>query len=380
MKIVYISAGEIPSNKANSIQVMKVCQAFARQGQTVTLLSPATQAVEPDWESLSAHYGLSKPFELQFISLQPFWKRRDFAWKAVFKARSLGADMIYARALPPAVLGLLLRIPVILEMHQLPGGTFGPWWYRLFLLLSGRKRLVPITHALKLVLEKEYKPVLPESQVVVASSGVDLERFIDLPDAPTARSRLNLPSRWTAVCTGHLYAGRGMELILELARRMPDVNFLWIGGTVQDVNIWRKRISASGYQNVTLTGFIPNSELPLYQAVADALLIPFSRNLTTSGGENTSDVCSPMKTFEYMAAGRVIVSSDLPVLREVLNETNAILCPPEDAYAWEQALRGLQMDPNAGQLLAIQARRDVEKYTWDARCRSILEEFMEGPQ
>ena len=380
MKIVYISAGEIPSNKANSIQVMKVCQAFTRMGQTVTLLSPAAQAGEPAWQSLAVHYGLTTPFELQFVPLQPFWKRRDFAWKAVFKARSLGADMIYARAMPPAVLGLLLRIPVILEMHQLPGGSFGPWWYRLFLLLSGRKRLVPITHALKLALEKEYQPVLPESQVVVAPSGVDLERYIDLPDAQTARSQLKLPSGWTAVCTGHLYAGRGMELILELAGRMPDVNFLWIGGTVQDVNYWRTRISELGCPNVTLTGFIPNSELPLYQAVSDALLIPFSRNLTTSGGENTSEVCSPMKTFEYMAAGRVIISSDLPVLREVLNETNAILIPPEYAQAWEQALRRLQVDPGSGQLLATQARRDVEKYTWDARCRTILAGFMEGPQ
>ena len=192
MKIVYISAGEIPSNKANSIQVMKVCQAFARQGHSVTLLSPVAPAGEPAWQSLSVHYGLTTPFELQFISLQPFWKRRDFAWKAVFKARSLGADLIYARAMPPAVLGLLLRIPVIMEMHQLPGGSFGPLWYRLFLLLSGRKRLVSITHALKLALEKEYRPVLPESKVVVAPSAVDLERYLDLPDAHTARSRLKL--------------------------------------------------------------------------------------------------------------------------------------------------------------------------------------------
>ncbi|MFH2040494.1 MAG: glycosyltransferase [Chloroflexota bacterium] len=379
MKIIYISAGEIPSNKANSIQVMKVCQALARQGQTVTLLSPAVKTGEPDWHSLSVHYGLTTPFELQFIHMQSFWKRHDFAWKAVLKARSLGADTIYARAMPPAVLGLLLRIPVILEMHQLPGGTFGPWWYRLFLMLSGRKRLVPITRTLKLALEKGFRPVLPENQVVVAPSGVDLERYLDLPDAQTARSRLNLPSEWTAVCTGHLYSGRGMELILELAGRMPDVHFVWIGGTVQDVNTWRKRISVLAYRNVTLTGFIPNSELPLYQAVADALLIPFSRNLSTSGGENTSDVCSPMKTFEYMAAGRVIISSDLPVLHEVLNESNAIFCPPEDVLAWEKALRRLQTDASSGQLLAIQALRDVEKFTWDARCRSILAGFMEGP-
>ena len=33
-----------------------------------------------------------------------------------------------------------------------------------------------------------------------------------------------------------------------------------------------------------------------------------------------------MKMFEYMAAGRAIVSSDLPVIREVLNERNAVFC------------------------------------------------------
>ncbi|HCC79362.1 MAG TPA: hypothetical protein DEP80_07135 [Anaerolineae bacterium] len=171
-----------------------------------------------------------------------------------------------------------------------------------------------------------------------------------------------------------------MELIAELAERMPEVNFLWVGGTSQDVNTWRTRISATGLKNMNLTGFIPNRELPLYQAAADALLIPYNRRFTNSGGENISNVSSPMKIFEYMAAGRVILSSDLPVLREVLNEANAILCPPEDVEAWEQALRQLQADPHKGQLLASQARRDVERYSWVERCRLILTGFMEGAQ
>ncbi|MCJ7556525.1 MAG: glycosyltransferase, partial [Gammaproteobacteria bacterium] len=371
---------EIPSNKANSIQVMKVCQAFARLGHAVTLLTPATQAGEPIWQALAAHYGLTTPFELQFVPINSTMKRRDFAWKAVRKARNLGAELIYARALPPAVLGLLLGIPVILEMHQMPGGAFGPVWYRQFLQLSGRKRLVAITRALKLSLEKKYRPVLPESQVLVAPSGVDLDRFTDLPDAETARSRLNLASGWTVVCSGHLYAGRGMQLFAELAGRMPQVNFLWAGGTAQDVETWRRKMNAAGLQNVNLTGFIPNSELPLYQAAADALLIPYGRAFTNSGGENISNVSSPMKIFEYMAAGRVILCSDLPVLREVLNESNAILCPAEDAQAWEQALGALQADAGVGQLLADQARRDVEKYSWEARCRLILAGFMEGKE
>lgn len=380
MKIIYISASTIPSERANSIQVMKVCQAIAQAGQHVTLLTPAMQPETPAWELLAGHYGLTTPFDLQFLPLQPIWKRRDFAWKAVLKARSLGADLIYVRSLQPAVLGLLLKIPVILEMHQLPGGSFGALWYRLFLLLPGRKRLVPITRALMLALEKKFHPVLPESQVVVAPSGVDLDRFNDLPDPETARARLKLPSGWTAVCSGHLYAGRGMELIAKLAGRMPDVNFLWVGGTSQDVETWRKRMSAAGLKNVNLTGFIPNRELPLYQAAADALLIPYSRGFTNSGGENISNVSSPMKIFEYMAAGRIILSSDLPVLREVLNEANAILCPPEDADAWEQSLRQVQADSRNEKLLASQARRDVEKYSWVERCRLILAGFMEGAQ
>jgi glycosyltransferase involved in cell wall biosynthesis len=378
MRIVYISAGEIPSKRANSIQVMKVCQAYARQGHAVTLLTPAGQGGQPDWQSLAAHYGLTTPFDLQFIALQPFWKRRDFAWKAVYKARSLGSDLIHARALPPAVLGLLAGMPVILEMHQLPGGTFGPLWYRLFLRFPGRKRLVPITQALRQTLESKYRPVLPESRVVVAPSGVDLERFADLPDAETARALLKLPSGWTVVCSGHLYAGRGMQLFADLAGRMPQVNFLWAGGTDQDVETWRRKMQTAGLQNVHLTGFIPNSQLPLYQAAADALLIPYAPGFTNSGGENISAVSSPMKIFEYMAAGRVILCSDLPVLRETLNESNAILCPPDDGQAWEQALTALQAEAGSGQNLAQQARRDVERYSWEARGGMILAGFMEG--
>lgn len=380
MKIVYISAGEIPSERANSIQVMKVCQAFARQGHDITLLSPSAQAVVPSWDDLALHYGLTTPFEILFVPIRSTLKRRDFARKAVLKARSLGAELIYARSLPPVVLGLLAGIPVILEMHQLPGGSFGPIWYRLFLKRKGRKRLVIITQALKQTLESRYTPVLPDAKVVVAPSGVDLDRYNDLPDSATARSRLKLPSGWTVVCSGHMYEGRGMHLFAELARRMPNVNFLWAGGTEQDVETWRRHMMAGGLKNVTLTGFIPNSELPLYQAAADALLIPYSRSFTNSGGENISAVSSPMKIFEYMAAGRVIVGSDLPVLREVLNETNAILCPPEDIQAWEQTLHNLQADAGPGQLLADQSRRDAEKYSWDARCKLILAGFMDDQQ
>ena len=262
-------------------------------------------------------------------------------------------------------------------MHQLPGGFWGPLWYQGFLRIRGKKRLVAISKALRAALGQEYKPVLPENQVVVAPSGVDLERFVDLPDPQTARKKLELPAGWTAVCTGHLYPGRGMEFVIELARHMPDDHFLWVGGDPRDVENWQSTLLQHQLQNLALTGFIPNQDLPYYQAAGDALLIPYERTFSNSGGEDISSVSSPMKIFEYMTSGRVIVSNDLPVLREILNEDNAILCPPGDVNAWVRALRKIQSDPGSGLKLAIQARQDVEKYSWVERSHSILLDFMD---
>src|SRR3990170_1610021 len=91
-------------------------------------------------------------------------------------------------------------------------------------------------------------------------------------------------------------------------------------------------------ENVRLLGFVSPPRLPLVRAAGEVLLLPYGRAITVSGGGDTTAFASPMKMFEYLAAGRVILSSDLPVLREVLNEGNAILLPPEDPAAWRAAV------------------------------------------
>ena len=79
-----------------------------------------------------------------------------------------------------------------------------------------------------------------------------------------------------------------------------------------------------------------------------------------------------------MACQRAIISSDLPVIREVLNTANAILCPPNDIDAWSAALSQLIADGGMRQKLATQARLDVQQYTWLERARNALEGFPPG--
>jgi glycosyltransferase involved in cell wall biosynthesis len=121
-----------------------------------------------------------------------------------------------------------------------------------------------------------------------------------------------------------------------------------------------------------LTGFVPNAELPQYQAACDVLLMPYQRQVAASSGGDISRYLSPMKLFEYLACERPIVSSDLPVLQEVLNPENAILLPGDDIDAWAAALQTLEADADLRRRLASRARQDAQQYTWEARAKKIL--------
>ncbi len=397
MKIACISASQVPSATANSIQGMKACQALAQNGHQVRLLLPETgPGAPPAWAALAAHYGLEAPvpqgeapvsqgeasvpqgevpFEVQWIPAAPAWRRYDLAWKAVRRARAWGAELVYTWMLQAAVLALRQGLPAVLEVHDRITGRVGPWLFREFLRSRGRKRLLVITQALRLRLEADFSVHFPEDEVVIAPNGADLERYADLPDPSAARRALGLPECTTVAYSGHFYAGRGADLLYELARAFPQVSFLWVGGRPPDVAAWRARLAAEGLGNVHLTGFVENRRLPLYQAAAEILLMPYERAIAGSSGGNSAEICSPMKMFDYMAAGRAILSSDLPVLHEVLNPRNAVFCPPEDLPAWQQALGELLADPARRGALGSQARRDVEAYTWRARAARALAGF-----
>ena len=344
---------------------MKVCQAFVQSGHEVALLVPGAQPPAAGHLQLQSHYGLQIPFPIEWLAVR---NRRLFPWQAVWRARRMDPDLLYAWPPQSAVLGLLSDKPSMLELHDFPAGRFGPLWLRLFLIIPGRKRCLPITEALRSALR------LPVKQTVVAPDGVDIERYRDLPEADSARRELNLPEAPTVLCTGHLYAGRGAELFLRLAAKFPQASFVWVGGRPADVEAWKER--AADLANATFTGFVPNERIPIYQSAADVLLMPYGRAVTTSSGGNTAEICSPMKMFEYMAAGRAILTSDLPVLREVLDETKAVFCPPEQAEAWEVALGGLLSDPQRRQTLGQRARRAVEQYSWVERAQHVLEGFI----
>jgi glycosyltransferase involved in cell wall biosynthesis len=375
MKIACISTSRIPSDTANSIQVMKVCHALVSQGAEVQLFVPAWPGTRPEaWPALSERYGIETPFRVTWLTANPRLKRNDFAWQAVRAARRMGADLIYTWTGQSAVLGLLNRLPVIYELHDMPSGRIGPLWFKVFLRLSGQKLLLPITQALHNRLVFCFGPI-PSNAVQIAPNGVDLKPYSELPPPALARQELDLPDVKTVLCAGHLYAGRGVDLFLGLAQRFPDAVFLWVGGRPEEVEQHRQQVEKAGLANVRFTGFIDQRSLPRYLAAADVLLMPYARSIAGSSGGNSAEICSPMKMFDYLAAGRAILSSDLPVIHEVLNDSNAVFALPEDLEGWSEALARLLEDDSFRASLSQQAGMDAMAYSWAERARRALERF-----
>jgi glycosyltransferase involved in cell wall biosynthesis len=172
--------------------------------------------------------------------------------------------------------------------------------------------------------------------------------------------------------------------LFELAKQMPHVNFLWVGGTPELVSFWKSKLDKARAANVTMTGFVEHSRIPLYQAAADVLLMPYSRSIEASSGQDIAEVINPMKMFEYMASGRAIVCADISVIREILNEKNTVFVEAGklgigngDSVIgnWRFVIESLLADESRRLALGAQARKDVEKFSWVMREERVLGGF-----
>jgi glycosyltransferase involved in cell wall biosynthesis len=390
VKIALIAPTHLPARRANTLQVMKMAQAFTRLGHSVQVAIPGKLATGEagDWPALKRLYGLQVEFPLTWINASRRLRGYDYGWSSVLWARRQGVDLVFTRLPQAAALASWLGQATILELHELPRGRMGAWLLRRFANGHGARRLVLITTSL-LVKMKQGFPYLdhrasdPPGFSLVAPDGVDLDRYADPPEPAAARRWLAERSGEEAVhisadefvagYSGHFYPGRGAQMLLDLAGRLPEVRFLLVGGEPQDVTRLRAEAEAQQLNNLIITGFVANADLPRYQAACDLLLMPYQKQVAGSSGGDIAAVFSPLKLFEYLACGRPILSSDLPALREVLNQENAVLLPGDERQAWVRAIQELQEHPERQAQLAARARQEASRYSWENRAALILE-------
>lgn len=376
--IVLISASRVPGRAANAFQVFKMAEAFgALFANTFLYAARSDTGVVLGDAGLRKTYGVSRLPALRLFRAGGRLGIHLFNLRTAFAARALKPDLVVSRSIGAAAFCALLGLPTIWECHAPPQGFERFYWRRLIRAV-GFRRLVVISGALADIMQERH-PEIHSLDMLVAHDGVDTARFESLPDPEAAkRAQGREPARPVAAYAGHLYAGRGVEIILACASALPHWQFLIAGGTPDDQADVRERVAAQGLANVELLGFVENADLPDTLAVADALLMPYQQKVMVAGGAlDTARWMSPLKMFEYLAMGRIILSSDLPVLREVLDESVAELLPPDSPEEWISCLRGIDVETSPSPLCNA-AIAHARKYDWGVRaahiCNSLVHE------
>ncbi|MGH2396839.1 MAG: glycosyltransferase family 4 protein [bacterium] len=174
---------------------------------------------------------------------------------------------------------------------------------------------------------------------------------------------------------GHFYGWKGVDTLVRSATRLgPRVAVFLVGGKAGDVESIRDLIASVGATNVHLMPFQPPGRIPQFLKAADVLVLP-----NTSGSENSVYYTSPLKLFQYMAAGKPIVASDLPSLRQVLGPENALLVRPDDPEALAQGIQRVLNEHEEAARRAKLAQEQVREHTWEKRARRVLEFASTGP-
>ncbi len=360
MKILYIANVRMPTEKAHGIQIIKMCEAFSRLGHEVELFVP--------WrfnhikEDPFQYYSVEKNFtitKIPSIDLVMFGRvgfliqSLSFAQFASLYVLAKHADIIYSRDELPLWYLIPFKKNLVWEAHMPRKNIFAR------ILARHIKRVVVISNGLR---DFFISNGTPPARILVAHDGVDLTDFMVKVDKKAIRKKLGIPlDRPIAMYIGRLDRWKGAETLLKAGGLLQDVQVV-IAGEGSLLKEFEGR-----YPDAIFTGPLPYRNLPYNQQAADVLIIPNS-----GGSEVSSLYTSPLKVFAHMASGVPIVASDLPSIREVLNEQNAILVEADSRESFAEGIKRVLLERDKSTLRGSQAILDVNQYTWDKRATMIM--------
>jgi glycosyltransferase involved in cell wall biosynthesis len=378
MKIIYIDRGRFPTEKAHGYQIAKMCEVFASLGCDVELLAPGrTNLIKAD---LFEYYGLRKNFKVKRIALVDFFDYFKTSYSLNFYLVSIqffirlffmgfeNDSVIYSRAPEIIWLFILRGFRTVFEAHNWPKSKEK---IHIFFIKKASK-IIALTNGLKeIFLEKK----ISRKNILVSPDGVDLEIFDIRSEQDEIRKSLGLPLGIKIIgYTGSFTTmgeDKGMKDIIAsmglLLKIRQDIVFIAVGGNEQDIKYYANIAKKNGvFEKVR---FIPRKSLETlarYQKACDIMLMPFPD--TT----HYRHYMSPLKMFEYMASKRPIIASDLPSVRDVLNEKNCIFCKPDNPQDLADKIIFLFDNPEIAERISQQAFEDAKKYTWQKRAEEII--------
>jgi glycosyltransferase involved in cell wall biosynthesis len=359
MKITVIFNNRLPTERAHGLQIIKTCEAFARAGIETELVVPdASNNIKED---VFQYYRAERIFSAKKIK----------CWGKSYRIK-------YASFLINLLFSRISRKRIIFTRHPEIAFLFSRFGYRVIFELHNwlpekkkrnvffLKKVFLIIATTKIIKQEFVKNGFDERKIMVAPNGVELEDFNLKLSKEEIRNLLNLPlDKEIILYSGHLFKQKGVYAIVAAAKLLPEKHFVFIGGLRSDVENLKQ--AAKGFKNIEIRGAKKYKEVPQYLKAADMLVIANS-----GADEIEKNFTSPLKLFEYLAAGKVIIASRVPAIEEFLNENTAVFFEPDNPRSLVKTIQKISDDQEKQEKLASSALELAKNYTWQSRIEKIV--------
>ncbi len=364
MKICYLSNSAIPSSVASSIQIVKMCEAFSELKNEVTLIT--TNVKKIDYNTFN-FYKVKKKFSIKRMKKYTTFPLGVsyylFSFFSILESFKYKPEVYITRNFFTCFLLVLFRKKIIIELHH--DISIESRLVKLLVKYSNFlnskciKKAIAITDGVK----KEYidKNFINSEKIIVLPSGSSLNR---------KKKILTKKNFFKIGYFGSLYKSRGLELIKKLAK-IDKKNQYFIYGNLENLEYQKYKNSI---KNLHIGNYIPYKDISKKMIEMDILIIPYVSSITVAGDVgDITNFTSPLKLFDYLTTGKVIMCSDFKVLREVINSRNAIFVKNyKNPNSWKLELKKLSNQFEKQLIISFNNQKLSKSYTLKERAKKIL--------
>ena len=361
MRLLYAFPEPLPLERARGVQVAHTVAELARLGVEIELAYVPNPPLHP-----LTYYGVEAPAGMRLTPLSRSlpWplarihSNRLFLWWLQRRITASPDALLFVRHLKLAAMLRQSRPgrKLVYEAHEVFSDTAPPAKRALqFEMESQVLRTATLVIANSPPTAERLRELYGEREIAVLPNGVDWPEHLPQKDWAHAASHI--------AYAGSFFGWKGVADLVQAASDLSGCGITLYGGDAAQLARERGRAPAAGAR-LEFRGHVPQQEVMRGLASACIAVLP-------NRDDPDSRYTSPIKLFEYMAAGCAIVASDLPPLRAVLAEDEAAWVRPGDPVSLADGIRRLAADPERARRMGERAREKARGYTWRARAERL---------
>ena len=355
--INYVCEVNYPSSSAYGIHVLKMCDALKSKNSKVNLISPNKSI---DLNLLKRNYKIKN--KIDFLSIFKKKVQINFFTRVLFSLKIINnryrnknkISFFVSRSVLFAIIGSLFNEKIILEVHhKLSGMTkFLFIFLKKINLLNGLRYILIHENLIKI-----FNP--QKDRYICLDDAVDVNDFIVKKPIKKIKE--------TCVYVGSFYRGKGIELILKIAKNLNNINF-HLYGDKNFLNI--KDIP----KNVKIFDYIDYKDIPKVLLKYEIALMPYGNWVSGRLKKiNLVQSMSPLKMFDYLASSNIILASDLKVYKHILkHKYNSILINNTKLNEWIYWIDEIFKSKKKFAYIKKNARITANNHTWIKRSKNIM--------